>query len=103
VIPDEPVITGIVLEEACFTVEDVACACAVNTAWIQRYVEDGLLPSRAGALAEWRFTSRELRRVRNIHNLERDFDAVPELAALVTDLLEELDSLRARLRRAGLD
>jgi hypothetical protein len=26
---------------------------------------------------------------------------VPELAALVADLLEEMDDLRARLRRAG--
>jgi chaperone modulatory protein CbpM len=34
--------------------------------------------------------------------LERDFDAVPELAALVADVLEEMDELRARLRRAGL-
>jgi len=28
---------------------------------------------------------------------------VPEMAALVADLLEEMDALRARLRRAGLD
>jgi chaperone modulatory protein CbpM len=37
-----------------------------------------------------------------MRQLERDFDAVPELAALVADLLEEMDTLRARLRRAGL-
>ena len=34
--------------------------------------------------------------------IERDFDAVPELAALVADMLEEVDLLRARLRREGL-
>jgi chaperone modulatory protein CbpM len=33
--------------------------------------------------------------------LERDFDAVPELAALVADLIEELDELRARVHSAG--
>jgi chaperone modulatory protein CbpM len=33
-----------------------------------------------------------------MHALERDFDAVPELAALMADLLEELDALRARSR-----
>jgi len=33
--------------------------------------------------------------------IERDFDAVPELAALVADLLAELDEARERLRRAG--
>lgn len=101
-IHDEAVVSGIVLEDACLTVEEVAYACAVSTDWIQRYVEEGLLPSRTGTLAEWRFSSRELRRVRHMHRIERDFEAVPELAALVADLLEELDSLRTRLRQAGL-
>ena len=82
--------------------EQVAYVCAISPDKIQRYVDEGLLPSRTGALAEWRFSSRELWRVRHIHSLERDFDAVPELAALVADLLEELDTLRARLRRARL-
>lgn len=35
-----------------------------------------------------------------MRQLERDFDAVPELAALVADLLEEMDSLRARRGRS---
>jgi chaperone modulatory protein CbpM len=33
--------------------------------------------------------------------LERDFDAVPELAALVADLEDELAAVRARLLRQG--
>lgn len=37
-----------------------------------------------------------------MYQIERDFDAVPELAALVADLLEEMDELRVRLERAGL-
>ena len=43
-----------------------------------------------------------LQRVRCMVRLERDFDAVPELAALVADLQDEIERLRARLRRAGL-
>jgi chaperone modulatory protein CbpM len=34
-----------------------------------------------------------------MRELERDFDAVPELAALVADLLEEMDELRDRPQR----
>ena len=41
-----------------------------------------------------------LARARRMREIEREFDAVPELAALVADMLEELDELRARLRRA---
>jgi chaperone modulatory protein CbpM len=40
--------------------------------------------------------------VRQLRAPERDFDAVPELAALVADLLEEIHTLRGRLHRAGL-
>jgi chaperone modulatory protein CbpM len=49
----------------------------------------------------WRFSSACLLRARRMHQIERDFDAVPELAALVADMLEEMDALRARLRHAG--
>jgi chaperone modulatory protein CbpM len=35
--------------------------------------------------------------------LERDFDANEELAALVVDLIEEVQQLRARLKAAGAD
>jgi chaperone modulatory protein CbpM len=35
--------------------------------------------------------------------VERNFDAGPELAALVADMLDEIDLLRGRLRRAGID
>jgi chaperone modulatory protein CbpM len=38
----------------------------------------------------------------HFHLLERDFGATPELTALIADLLNELDTLRARLRQAGL-
>jgi chaperone modulatory protein CbpM len=37
-----------------------------------------------------------------MRQLERDFDAVPELAALMADLLEEVDTLRAKLRISQL-
>jgi chaperone modulatory protein CbpM len=37
-----------------------------------------------------------------MRDLERTYDAAPELAALAADMLEEIDRLRARLRRAGI-
>jgi chaperone modulatory protein CbpM len=35
--------------------------------------------------------------------IERDFDAVPELAALVADLEAEIERLRRRLQALGAD
>ena len=95
-------ITAIALEEACLTLEELAAACAVEPGWVVRHVSEGLVVA-AGSGGQWRFDSRALQRVRRMRALERDFEAVPELAALFADLLEELDAARARLRRAGLD
>ena len=61
--------------------------------------KEALLLSVAGDAPDaWRFTSVHVRRARAMRRIERDFDAVPELAALVADLIEEIEALRARLR-----
>lgn len=98
---DEDILTGSLLEDACLTLEDLARAGAVSPEWLLARIEEGLLTASGPNAAEWRFSTSVLRRVQRMHTLERDFDAVPELAALVADLLEEMDELRARLERAG--
>jgi chaperone modulatory protein CbpM len=65
-------------------------------------VHEGRLHPAGDRPSQWRFGHRDLRRVRQIRRLEITFDAEPELAALVADLLEQLDDLRAQLRRAGI-
>ena len=40
---DEIVLVGVVLEEACFSLEEVAAACHVPAQWVERHVEEGLL------------------------------------------------------------
>ena len=98
---DIDIVIGIAMEEACLTVEQLAAACAVESDWVLRHVDEGLLPAVSGPSAEWRFSSAALRRARRLRGLARDFDAAPELAALFADLLEEMDELKARLRRGG--
>ena len=93
---EHEVIVGVILEDACLTLEQLAAACAVETQWIVQHVDEGLLPSAGGARETWRFTAAELRRARRMRQVERDFEAAPELAALVADILEEMDALRAR-------
>jgi chaperone modulatory protein CbpM len=100
---NDDLLLGTVLDEACLTLEELARVCAVGPDWVIEHVREGLLAASGESPDAWRFGSRELARVRHMLRIERDFDAVPELAALVADLLEELDDLRARLRRAGLD
>lgn len=94
---------GQLLEEAWLTLEQVAAACPVEPEWLTRHLEEGYFPQARSVAGVWRFSTASLARARRMRRLERDFDAVPEMAALVADLLEEMDELRARLRRAGLE
>jgi chaperone modulatory protein CbpM len=66
--------------------------------WVLTRVEAGVLQPAAGqAAAEWRFASTAVLRARRIAELERAFDADPQLAALTVDLMEEVAQLRRRL------
>lgn len=98
---DDDLLIGTLMEESWLTLEQVAAACTVEPAWLLRHIEEGLFPHAESVAGVWRFSGRALLRARRMRQLERDFDAVPELAALVADLLEETDTLRERLRAAN--
>lgn len=100
---DDDIVSGSLMEDSWLALEQVAAACGVEPAWLLRHLEEGLFPLAESVAGTWRFSGVCLLRARRMRQLERDFDAVPELAALVADLLDELDEMRARLRRAGLD
>lgn len=92
------------LEDAVLSLEEIATSCRVQVDWVIARVRDELLGELPPAApGDWMFSGAHLLRLRRIRALERDFDADPELAALVVDLLEEVERLRLRLRHAGLD
>ena len=100
---DDDILIGSLMEDTWLTLEQVAAACPVDPAWLLRHLEEGLFPNAESVAGVWRFSGPALLRARRMRQLERDFEAAPELAALVADLLEEVDALRVRLRCAGLD
>jgi chaperone modulatory protein CbpM len=92
-------------EDASLTLEELCSVCALEREWIVIRVREGLVPAARSDDApepEWRFTTAALSRVRRMRDIERTYDAAPELAALVADMLEEMDALREQLRRVGL-
>ena len=99
---DEDILTGYLMEDSWLTLEQVAAACSVEPAWLMRHIEEGLFPHAESVAGVWRFSGASLVRARRMRQMERDFEAVPELAALVADLLDEMDALRGQLRRVGL-
>lgn len=95
-------LSGQLLDEAALTLEELARACAVEPDWVVERVRSGMLLDDApGQTETWRFASADLVRARRLAQVERDFDANGEVAALVVDLSEEISRLRARLRQAG--
>lgn len=95
--------TGVLLDEVQLTLDEFAVSCSVSREWIIEHVEAGVLPTVTGPdPGRWSFSSHDLLRARRLLACERDFEANTELAGLVADLLEELERLRVRMRRAGV-
>ena len=95
---------SLLLDDALLTLEELAGNCNVTHEWIIEHVQAGVLLDDAGPdPSRWSFRSRDLLRARHLCAVERHFDANPELAGLFVDLVEELERLRVRLRREGLE
>lgn len=92
-------LSGTVIDQAWLTIEQVSAICLVEPDWLLQHIEEGLLPGAVSLCGIWHLSSSSLRRARRMRELERDFDAAPELAALVGDLLDELDTLRRQVRQ----
>lgn len=90
----------VTLDECWLDLGALSRLAGVDEAWLRERAEQGLLgpidPMEAAAQNAWRFDTRTLRRAVRMAALERGFDAVPELAALVADLEDEIAALRAR-------
>lgn len=94
-------ISCIITDDQPLTLLELANACQVEPAWIAERIMAGLvitpIPERLdGAL----FGSRVIERTRRLRRIENDFDANPELAALVVDMMEEMTLLRRQSRHS---
>ncbi|WP_353235516.1 chaperone modulator CbpM [Diaphorobacter ruginosibacter] len=85
-------------DERSLSLEDLARACAMAPGWVTAHVCDGLLQAEQSAGA-WRFTSTTVIRARRLARLESTFDADPQLAALTTDLMEEVAQLKRQMQQ----
>jgi chaperone modulatory protein CbpM len=81
------------LDVSGLTLDELASACAVSCEWVEHHLREGLL-SATRIEGSVRFTSIHLLRARRLRDIERMFDANEELAALVVDLIEEVERLR---------
>lgn len=79
---------------------EFAHACGITTVFVEELVREGVLAPREQAPV---FSGDEVVRVRRAVRLQRDFEASLPSVAVMLDLLDEIERLRARLRAAGLE
>ena len=92
---------GIWLEDDhALEVDAFATACGFDVDFVRLLVDEGLLEPMVGQPA-WRFGGEALARARRIHRLQRDFEANLQSVAVMMDLIDEVERLRARIRHVG--
>lgn len=90
-------VDAVLVDEETLDLQELASACAVPPTWVIERVEAGLLACQSAA-GEMRFASAHLVRARRMVTTERRFDANQEVAALVADLIEEVEQLRRQVQ-----
>lgn len=97
-----PQTSAIVLEEQMeLTLAELCRACAVRTELIVELVDEGVISPHGGEPHRWRFTGIHLRRASIALRLQRDLGVNLAGAALALQLMDEVETLRARLKKSG--
>lgn len=96
-------LTGLLLDEmSSLSLDELCQACRVRSEWILELVDEGILEPRGGEAPAWRFTGISLQRVRTVYRLQRDLGVNLAGAALVLDLMDEIEAMRTKLKRLEL-
>ena len=99
-----PQLSAIILEEQTgLTLTEVCQACAVRVEFIVGLVDEGVLDPIGREPHRWRFTGTHLCRATVALRLQRDLGINRAGAALALQLLDEIETLQARLRKTGHD
>ncbi len=101
---EQDILTGSVIGDAgVLSIEELARACRAEEQWVIELVAVGVLEPQGTETSRWRFRAADLTCARRVARLQRDFEASLDAAAVMLDLLDQIERLRARLKRAGLD
>lgn len=95
----EPVRGELLSEETEVTMVELCRTCATSTSHVIELVQEGVISPRGTDVNDWRFHMYELRRVHCALRLQRDLGLNVAGAALAIELLDQIDTLKARLER----
>jgi chaperone modulatory protein CbpM len=90
---------SVVEEEIELSLTDLSHACRADRQLLVALVDEGVLAPAGSAPPEWRFRGPSLQRARAALRLIHDLQLEPHSVAIVMDLLDEIATLQAKLRR----
>ncbi|MEN8214067.1 MAG: chaperone modulator CbpM [Pseudomonadota bacterium] len=85
-------------EEVMLTLAELSRACTMHADWIIDLIDEGIIEPRGREIAEWRFSGASLNRVQCVMRLQRDLGVNLAGAALVLELMDEIQQLRSHLQ-----
>ena len=93
------ILTGTLLDDQLqVSLTEISEACASHTEWVVKLVDEGILEPLGQEPTQWRFAGESLSRAHTARRLQRDLGVNLAGVGLALDLLEEIESLRTRLR-----
>jgi chaperone modulatory protein CbpM len=101
VIKGQPALAVVVETELQFSLPELSRACGVEVALIESLVQEGVLAPRGEHPEQWLFEGSVLPRARTATRLLLGLELGAAGTALVLELLDEIDDLKAQLRRRG--
>ena len=92
-----PIRAEVIGSESAYSLEELSHTCNVEVAWIIELVEHGIIEARGKTASEWKFSSLSVVSLAKAKRFDRDLGLNPAGIALVFDLLNEIDRLKAHL------
>ena len=93
-------LTATLLDDATpMTLAELARACRAAEEQVHVWVVEGVLQPIGDSPPDWRFTGPALRRARLAVTLTRELEVNAPGVALALDLMDEIESLKAALKR----
>lgn len=84
-----------------FTLVELCRAVHAPEAQVRVWVVEGVLTPRGSSPDDWRFAGAALRRARLARTLTQELEINAPGVALALDLMDEIEALKAGLRRSG--
>lgn len=80
-----------------FTLEEICRVCEVSPDFVYEMIEYGAIDPRGFSKETLLFDENHLRRIRTINHLYHDLEVNMAGAALVVDMMEEMERMRAQI------